>query len=71
VEDAVGKGATALSGGEADGPCFPPTVLTGITPEMRIYSEESFGPLVTIVPVDGPDEAVEVANDTEYGLYPI
>jgi vanillin dehydrogenase len=68
VEDAAGTGAKALSGGEADGPCFPPTVLTGITPEMRIYSEESFGPLVTIIPVDGADEAVEVANDTDYGL---
>jgi benzaldehyde dehydrogenase (NAD) len=68
VEDAVSKGASALSGGEADGPCFPPTVLTGVTPEMRIYAEESFGPIVTVIPVDGPDEAVEVANDTEYGL---
>ena len=68
VEDAVGKGATALSKGEADGPCFPPTVPTGITPERRLYSEESFGPLVTIIPVNGLDEAVEVANDTEYGL---
>jgi acyl-CoA reductase-like NAD-dependent aldehyde dehydrogenase len=68
VRDALDKGATALSGGEADGPCFPPTVLTGVTPEMRVYSEESFGPVITVVPVDGPDEAVRVANDTEYGL---
>ena len=68
VEDAVSKGATALSGGEADGPCFPPTVLAGVTPEMRVYAEESFGPLLAVVAVDGPDEAVQVANDTEYGL---
>jgi vanillin dehydrogenase len=68
VKDALDRGAKALSGGEADGPCFPPTVLTGVTPEMRVYSEESFGPLVTVVPVDGPDQAVRVANDTEYGL---
>ncbi len=68
VEDAVSKGATALSGGEADGPCFPPTVLAGVTPEMRVYGEESFGPLLAVVAVDGPDEAVQVANDTEYGL---
>jgi benzaldehyde dehydrogenase (NAD) len=68
VNDAVGQGATALSGGQADGPCFPPTVLTGVTPEMRIYGEESFGPVVTVIPVDGPDEAVAVANDTDYGL---
>ncbi len=68
VEDAVSKGANALSGGDADRPCFPPTVLTGVTPEMRIYGEESFGPIVTVIPVDGPDEAAAVANDTEYGL---
>src|SRR6202020_401356 len=68
VEDAVSKGATALSGGEADGPCFPPTVLAGVTPEMRVYAEESFGPLLAVVAVDGPDEAVRVANDTDYGL---
>ena len=68
VEDAVAKGAVALCGGEAQGPCFPPTVLGGVTPEMRIYSEESFGPVLAIVAVEGPDEAVEVANDTEYGL---
>jgi benzaldehyde dehydrogenase (NAD) len=68
VQDAISKGATALSGGKADGPCFPPTVLAGVTPEMRIYSEESFGPVVTVVQVDGVDEAVRVANDTEYGL---
>ena len=68
VRDAVQKGASALSGGESDGPCFLPTVLSGVTPEMRLYSEESFGPVVAVVPVDGPDEAVRVANDSEYGL---
>ncbi len=68
VRDAVSQGAEAVTGGEAEGSCFPPTVLRGVTPKMRIYSEESFGPLVTVVPVDGPDEAVAMANDTEYGL---
>jgi benzaldehyde dehydrogenase (NAD) len=68
VRDAVSHGAEALTGGEPQGPCFPPTVLKGVTPEMRVYSEESFGPVVTIVPVDGPSEAVKVANDTDYGL---
>jgi vanillin dehydrogenase len=68
VDDAVSKGATRLSGGAPEGRCFPPTVLAGVTPEMRVYGEESFGPVVTMVPVDGPDEAVRVANDTEYGL---
>ena len=68
VEDAVERGAELVTGGESDGPCFRPTVLAGVTPEMRIYHEESFGPVVGIVSVDGPDEAVRVANDTEYGL---
>jgi acyl-CoA reductase-like NAD-dependent aldehyde dehydrogenase len=68
VADAVAKGATALSGGEAAGPCFAPTVLAGVTPEMRVYAEESFGPLLAIIDVDGPDRAVQVANDTPYGL---
>ncbi len=68
VGDALAKGATALTGGEPDGPVFPPTVLKGVTSEMRVYSEESFGPLAAVIEVDGPDEAVQVANDTEYGL---
>jgi len=68
VEDARSKGATVVAGGEADGPFLPPTVLDGVTPEMRIYGEESFGPVVGLIRVDGPDEAVRVANDTEYGL---
>ena len=68
IEDAKAKGAQVLAGGDADGNVITPTVLTGVTPEMRIYGEESFGPVVTIVPVDGTDEAVRVANDTEYGL---
>ncbi|MEA2467838.1 MAG: hypothetical protein QOJ57_1964, partial [Thermoleophilaceae bacterium] len=68
VDDAVSKGAEVVAGGKAVGPCFTPTVLKGVKPGMRIYGEESFGPVVSIVPVDGVDEAVRVANDTEYGL---
>jgi benzaldehyde dehydrogenase (NAD) len=68
VDDAVSKGAKMLTGGTVDGPCMAPTVLTDVTPEMSLYYEESFGPVVVMVPVDGPDEAVAVANDTEYGL---
>jgi vanillin dehydrogenase len=68
VEDAVAKGAKLITGGKAQGLHFTPTVLMGVTPAMRVYSEESFGPVVAIVPVNGIDEAVRVANDTEYGL---
>jgi vanillin dehydrogenase len=68
VDDAVERGAKVVTGGESDGPCYRPTVLTGLTPEMRIYHEESFGPVVGIISVDGPEDAVRIANDTEYGL---
>jgi vanillin dehydrogenase len=68
VDDARSLGAEVVTGGEAEGPCYKPTVLTGVTSKMRIYGEESFGPVVGIIPVDGPDEAVRVANDTDYGL---
>ena len=68
VQDAVEKGAQLLTGGDADGLVYQPTVLRGVTPQMRIYHEETFGPAVSIVEVDGSDQAIEVANDTEYGL---
>ncbi len=68
MHDAVSKGASALSGGEPDGQCFPPTVLTGVTSDMRVYAEESFGPVVAVIPVEGADEAVRIANDSDYGL---
>ncbi|MTD52561.1 aldehyde dehydrogenase [Amycolatopsis pithecellobii] len=68
TEDARTHGARVLAGGKADGPCFVPTVLADVTSHMRVYREESFGPMVTIVPVDGPEEALRVANDNDYGL---
>ena len=68
IADARDRGADVLAGGDADGNVIAPTVIAGLTPEMRLYREESFGPVVGILAVDGPDEAVRVANDTEYGL---
>jgi succinate-semialdehyde dehydrogenase / glutarate-semialdehyde dehydrogenase len=72
VEDARAKGATVLTGGrrrEDLGPLFyEPTVLTGVTPEMACYAGETFGPVVSVYPVSGDDEAVTRANDSEYGL---
>jgi succinate-semialdehyde dehydrogenase/glutarate-semialdehyde dehydrogenase len=72
VDDAVAKGATVVAGGSARpeiGPYFfEPTVLTGVTPDMDLYREETFGPVVAIYPVSTVDEAVEAVNDTEYGL---
>ncbi|WP_405765286.1 aldehyde dehydrogenase [Actinacidiphila glaucinigra] len=68
VQDAVAAGARLLTGGTSDGPCFAPTVLADVTPAMRVYREESFGPIVTVITVDGPEEALRVANDSDYGL---
>lgn len=68
VDDAVAKGAKVLVGGRARGRYFEPTVLTGVTPDMRCYHEETFGPVVALTPVKDVDEAVRLANDTTYGL---
>jgi len=71
VADAVAKGATVLCGGvvpEGNGFYYPPTVLTGITPAMRLHTEEAFGPVATLYRVGGIDEAIELANVTEFGL---
>ena len=68
VDDAVAKGAKVLTGGRARGPYFEPTLLTGVTPEMRCYHEETFGPVVALTAVKNADEAVRLANDTAYGL---
>ncbi len=68
IDDAVGKGARILAGGAIDGSIAQATVLDGVTKEMRIYSEESFGPAVAVIRVRGDEEAILVANDTQYGL---
>ena len=71
VDDAVSRGAEVLTGGtRGDGPgyFYPPTVLTGVPSEARLMSTEIFGPVAALVPFDTDDEAVELANDTEFGL---
>jgi acyl-CoA reductase-like NAD-dependent aldehyde dehydrogenase len=68
IKDAVSKGARVVAGGSSDGTLMSATVLDHVTSAMRIYGEESFGPVVAVVRVNGVDEAVRVANDTEYGL---
>ncbi|WP_428395134.1 aldehyde dehydrogenase [Lichenicoccus sp.] len=68
VKDALTKGARLLAGGTIRGTLMDATVLDHVTPAMRVYGEESFGPMVCIVRVSGVDEAVRVANDTDYGL---
>ncbi len=75
VDDAVAKGAKVLTGGRARpdlGPTFyAPTVLEDVTPDMGLCKEETFGPVVALYPFDSPDEAVAMANDTEFGLHAV
>ncbi|MBX9590413.1 MAG: aldehyde dehydrogenase family protein [Hyphomonadaceae bacterium] len=68
VLDAVSKGARLVAGGQVSGTLINAHVLDHVTPDMRIYEEESFGPVTTVVRVKGDDEAVRIANDTSYGL---
>jgi acyl-CoA reductase-like NAD-dependent aldehyde dehydrogenase len=68
VADAVAKGARVISAGQAQGTIMPATVVDGATPDMMIYAEESFGPIVCIVRATDDDDAVRLANDTAYGL---
>ncbi len=71
VEGALDEGARLILGGELpDGPGFwyPPTVLEAVTPSMRIYSEEVFGPVAPLYRVEDLDEAIALANDSPFGL---
>jgi succinate-semialdehyde dehydrogenase / glutarate-semialdehyde dehydrogenase len=71
VVDAKAKGVTVLTGGELpDGPgwYYPATVLTDVTPEMSIYREECFGPVACVYRVSSVEEAIELSNDSEFGL---
>lgn len=68
VDRAVAQGATLVTGGVRDGAFFPGTVLTGVTPEMDAYREEFFGPVGVVYRVESEEEAVEIANGTQFGL---
>lgn len=74
VASGVEAGAAVVTGGErpggalADGYFYPPTVLTGVTQDMRIAREEIFGPVLPVLTYDDPDELAAKANDTEFGL---
>jgi acyl-CoA reductase-like NAD-dependent aldehyde dehydrogenase len=72
VADALKKGATIIAGGMRprglEGAYYEPTILTNITPNMRVWHEEVFGPVLPIVPFDSEEEAIALANDSDYGL---
>ena len=68
VQGAVAAGAKALTGGTQEGSLVTPTVLTGTTPDMAVNRTEVFAPVVTVAPYDTFEEAIALANDSEYGL---
>ena len=68
IEDALNQGARLLTGTAIQGQFIDATLIDRITPMMRMYSEECFGPIAGIYPVDSVDEAISLANDCEYGL---
>jgi aldehyde dehydrogenase (NAD+) len=68
LEDAIAKGAKVALGGNIQGRFVEPTILTGVTPDMLVYQNETFGPVVPVIPFQSDEQAVAIANDTEYGL---
>ena len=68
IADATAKGATVRAGGRRNGTVVEATVLDHVAPGMRIYAEESFGPVKSVIRVADEHEAIRIANDTEYGL---
>lgn len=68
VKEAVGAGARLHCGGQTQGPCYLPTVLSGVPASTRIGCEEVFGPITTVDPYDTWEEALERANSSKYGL---
>jgi len=68
IKDGVARGARVTAGGGIDGTIMQATVVDGVTSGMKLYRDESFGPVVAVIRVGSLDEAVRVANDTEYGL---
>ena len=68
VDDAIEKGAKILTGGKGDNVVMSAIVLDGVTPAMDLYRDESFGPVVALIRARDADQAVEIANDSQYGL---
>lgn len=68
LDDAIAKGAQIVVGGGIKGRFVEPTILTNVTPDMLVYQDETFGPVVPVIPFATDDEAIALNNDTEYGL---
>jgi acyl-CoA reductase-like NAD-dependent aldehyde dehydrogenase len=68
VDDAVSKGARLACGGQVEGAVMQPTVVDGVTPAMKLYAEESFGPVVAVIRAADDEDAIRIANDSPFGL---
>jgi acyl-CoA reductase-like NAD-dependent aldehyde dehydrogenase len=68
LQDAVSKGARVVAGGAREATVMRPTILNGVRSDMKIYHEESFGPVVSVIRATSDEEAIHIANDTQYGL---
>jgi benzaldehyde dehydrogenase (NAD) len=68
VDESVAEGARVVAGGKADGRFFPATVLDEVAPNMPVYKEEIFGPVAPVITFSDDEQAIAMANDTEYGL---
>ncbi len=68
IDDAVAKGAKVTAGGKGNGVLMNATVVDGVTPAMKLYREESFGPVVAVIHAKDEADAIRLANDSEYGL---
>ncbi|MBM3104131.1 aldehyde dehydrogenase [Pseudomonas sp. V1] len=68
IDDALGKGARLVCGGQLDGSILQPTLLDGVDASMRLYREESFGPVAVVLRAEGDEALLAMANDSEFGL---
>ncbi|MFH7617642.1 aldehyde dehydrogenase family protein, partial [Pseudomonas syringae group genomosp. 7] len=68
IDDAVNLGATLMAGGQLQGSILQPTILDGVTDSMRLYREESFGPVAVVIRGSGDEALLRLANDSEFGL---
>src|SRR5205085_5086799 len=68
IDEAAAAGARVATGGDIEGRLLKPTVLVDVKPDMKVCTEEVFGPVVGVAAYDGVDDAMALANDTRYGL---
>jgi acyl-CoA reductase-like NAD-dependent aldehyde dehydrogenase len=68
IDDALAKGARALTGGKSESVLMCATVIDGVTSDMNLYRDESFGPIVAMIRAKDEEDAIRLANDSEYGL---